>query len=213
MENDLMFYQIGKKIQIVAKVITYAGVALSIIAGLILFGFACNDPDKLKGLFFLAPVAVVVGSLAAWLSAIRLYGFGKLIEDTEAIRNKIDPVDDEAGHDVPPTKTTVSEPASYAYPSHVADYDTPFAKETVNTPVPCAPLKPTSALQEAMFFVNRNYHIKIDFSDDIKTLKEKIMGIEYVDEFSERFKHRVANAITVDEVWTIINRHYVLLKR
>lgn len=48
--------------------------------------------DDLWYLIFLAPIAVVVGCIMAWLSVITLYGFGKIIEDVEAIRNQKPPI-------------------------------------------------------------------------------------------------------------------------
>ena len=87
-----MFDDIGEKIQKVAKIIAWTNIVLSIIGGIVLFFCAFIDIEYLWYLAFLAPVAVALGCIMAWLSAITLYGFGKLIEDVEAIRNKKPPV-------------------------------------------------------------------------------------------------------------------------
>ena len=163
-----MFYDIGKKIQTVARVITYIGIALSIIAGLILFGFACNNPEKLKGLFFLAPVAVVVGGLSAWLSSICLYGFGKLIEDTEEIRNNMEGCSE---NDSSLQRGFRSEPAPHTYSTRSVDRDSQLiAQENAST---YAPTNPTYSLEEAVIFLERKYNVQLDLSDDIVALKEK----------------------------------------
>ncbi len=90
--DSLMFDDIGIKIQKVAKIIAWTDIVLSIIGGIVLFFYAFNDIEYLWYLIFLAPIAVVIGCIMAWLSVITLYGFGKLIEDVEAIRNKKPPI-------------------------------------------------------------------------------------------------------------------------
>ena len=90
--NSIMFDDIGVKIQKIAKVIAWFNIVVSIIGGIVMFFCAFIDIEYLWYLIFLAPVAVVVGCIMAWLSVITLYGFGKLIEDVEAIRNKKPPV-------------------------------------------------------------------------------------------------------------------------
>ncbi|MBO5798032.1 MAG: hypothetical protein J6R77_06790, partial [Clostridia bacterium] len=90
--NFLDFYAYVIKIQKVAKVIAWTEIVLSIIGGVALFFCAFIDFKYLWCLIFLAPIAVVLGCIMAWLSVITLYGFGKLIEDVEAIRNEKSPI-------------------------------------------------------------------------------------------------------------------------
>ena len=80
-------------------------------------------------------------------------------------------------------------------------------------PTSQAPLEPTSKFCEAVTFLNQWYDIQIDPSDDIETLKEKIAEIDSDDKSSQIFKNRVANASSIDEVRSIVNMHYVVLKK
>ena len=205
-----MFYEIGKKIQTVARIATYIGITLSIIAGLVLFGFACNDPDKLKGLFFLAPVAVVVGSLSAWLSSICLYGFGKLIEDTEAIRGKLEDFPEYSPFFERRFQSAPTAPHTNAPDDTNRNASPTVQQENTSSTNPYAPTASDSPLYEAMLFLNQKYNIQIDLSDDIIALKEKIMEIEYVDALTERFKYKVAHEFSEEKIWALIKKHYVL---
>ena len=81
-----MFDNIGKKIQIVAKVTMFVDAGLSILGGIVMFFSAFVDIEMWP-LIFLAPIVTVIGCLMAWVSVLTLYGFGKLIEDVEVIRN------------------------------------------------------------------------------------------------------------------------------
>ena len=90
--NSIMFDDIGIKIQKVAKAIAWFDIVVSIIGGIVMFFCAFIDIENLWYLMFLTPIAVVVGCIMAWLSVIALYGFGKLIEDVGAIRNKKPPI-------------------------------------------------------------------------------------------------------------------------
>lgn len=89
--NRIMFDDIGKKIQKAAQIVAWSNIAISIVGGVVLFFFAFIDTD-LWYLIFLAPIAAAFGCIMAWLSVITVYGFGKLIEDVEAIRNKKPPI-------------------------------------------------------------------------------------------------------------------------
>ena len=89
--NSIMFDNIGVKIQKVAKIITWVNIVISIIGGIALF-FCGILIDEMLWLILLAPIEVLLGCVMAWLSTIILYGFGKLIEDVEAIRNKKPPI-------------------------------------------------------------------------------------------------------------------------
>lgn len=92
--NNIMFSNIGKKIQRVAVVTVWVEIITSIICGIIIFflGLIWGISDDASYLWYalLAPVTVVLACVMAWLSVIVLYGFGKLIEDVEATRNRLD---------------------------------------------------------------------------------------------------------------------------
>lgn len=89
--NSIMFDDIGMKIQKAAKIVAWSNIVMSIVGGIVLFFFAFFDTD-LWYLIFLAPIAAAFGCVMAWLSVITVYGFGKLIDDVEAIRNQKPPV-------------------------------------------------------------------------------------------------------------------------
>ena len=66
-----MFDNIGGKIKTVATAFTFIGIAVSLIAGLVLFGFEKVGSGILVILF---------GSLFSWLGSLTWYGFGEIIE-------------------------------------------------------------------------------------------------------------------------------------
>ena len=86
--NSIMFDDIGVKIQKVAKAIAQTDIVLSIISGVVLFFCAFIAIDDLWYLIFLAPIAVVVGCIMAWLSVIT---YSKPIEkqNCSAVHKKV----------------------------------------------------------------------------------------------------------------------------
>lgn len=84
--NNTMFDNIGVKIQMVAKTVAWIEIILSVITGIVMFFYGVANFEY-SGLYVLVgPVVGITGCIAAWLSAILLYGFGKLIEDVGEIR-------------------------------------------------------------------------------------------------------------------------------
>ncbi len=66
-----MFDNIGKKIKILAVVITWIGIAICVFIGIGLFSLHNNT----------AGVAVILaGSLLSWLLSFVLYGFGEIVD-------------------------------------------------------------------------------------------------------------------------------------
>ena len=86
--NSIMFDDVGIKIQKNAKVIAWVNIVTSIIGGIAMFFCAFINIEDLWWLILLSPLMVALGCMVAWLSTITLYGFGKLIDDVEAIRYK-----------------------------------------------------------------------------------------------------------------------------
>lgn len=78
---DKLYTNIGKKIQTWAKWIFIVEAIGAIITGI---GMLIEDED----LILVALLIVILGPIVAWVSSWLMYGFGKLIEDVEAIRNK-----------------------------------------------------------------------------------------------------------------------------
>ena len=79
-----MFDNIGKKIKILAYVLTWVGIIASVITGIAMM----NSFDSIVKTIGL--VVLIVGSLLSWTSSFIIYGFGQLIENTDIIagRNK-----------------------------------------------------------------------------------------------------------------------------
>ena len=89
-----MFKNVGKKIQIVAKVACYIGIIVTVLLGIFCFVIgtaSTNDTEKMQ-LFISGGLLIVCGPLLNWLSSLTMVGFGKLIEDQEETRNTLDDV-------------------------------------------------------------------------------------------------------------------------
>ena len=71
-----MFDNIGAKIRGLAKVISVLGIFASIVIGL--FTVVVADVAGI--------IVIIVGMIASWCAGFFIYGFGQLIEDTQAIR-------------------------------------------------------------------------------------------------------------------------------
>lgn len=78
-----MYNNIGGKIKVLAKVIAYIGIGISIIYGLILMvsiSWLRSGMGSIPGL-----LVILLGSLGSWIGSFILYGFGELIENTARI--------------------------------------------------------------------------------------------------------------------------------
>ena len=104
-----MFNNIGAKIKGLAKVLTWLGIIVSVIAGFtVIFSgnllsgvlgslnsyggynsYGYNAPRGVSGGMVAAGIAVMVfGSLFAWIGSFLLYGFGHLIENSDKIASR-----------------------------------------------------------------------------------------------------------------------------
>jgi hypothetical protein len=95
---EIMFEDIGRKIMMLAKVVCWLGIIVSVIGSFVLFA---NDAA-------LIGFAVMIGgSLGSWISSMFIYGFGQLTENTDRLGSisivKYVPV-------VPPTTCTNNDP-------------------------------------------------------------------------------------------------------
>ena len=91
-----MFNNIGGKIKVLAKILCGVGIALSIIAGVIMMvsGNVTVNYNAYNSYSAPAPVngvvagliTIVVGSLLSWVGSFFAYGFGQLIENTDRIK-------------------------------------------------------------------------------------------------------------------------------
>ncbi|MBQ2774291.1 MAG: hypothetical protein IJF40_00170 [Clostridia bacterium] len=73
-----MFDNIGIKIKSAAKAFAWIGIIASSIAGF--FVMFSNGDTPLPGILI-----IIIGCLGSWLSALTLYGFGQLIENSDIL--------------------------------------------------------------------------------------------------------------------------------
>lgn len=81
---DKMFDDIGTKIQRLSKVFFALCVLASVIGAIAMFIYMLDEEGFLVGLVCSIPI-LILGSLLSWLLTTPLYGFGKLIENTDIL--------------------------------------------------------------------------------------------------------------------------------
>jgi len=84
-----MFSNVGNKIKVLAKVLTWVGIIFSLIIGiaLILTGIVSGGSEGTAS-FASGITIIIIGPVSSWLSALCLYGFGELIvKATEIAKN------------------------------------------------------------------------------------------------------------------------------
>ena len=85
-EVSSMFSNIGNKLKTAAKILLWAGIAVSAIGGIAMIAsgsaFRSVNPMILPGL-----ITMIGGALLAWISALGLYGFGELVENSDIRTN------------------------------------------------------------------------------------------------------------------------------
>ena len=81
---DEMFDDIGEKIQRLSKVFFALCVLASVIGAIAMFIYMLDEEGLMVGLVYSVPI-LIFGSMIAWLLTVPLYGFGKLIENTDIL--------------------------------------------------------------------------------------------------------------------------------
>ena len=81
-----MFENIGKKIKTLAKVLCWIGIVLSVISGVAAI-IAANGQANGGAIVLGGVLTIVLGVLLSWIGSFFTYGFGQLIENTDAIRS------------------------------------------------------------------------------------------------------------------------------
>lgn len=76
-----MFYNIGKRIKAVSQIFCYVGITLAVLLGVILLAIK---------MVFLGILVALLGSILSWLSSLFPYGFGQLIENSDAQRRMLE---------------------------------------------------------------------------------------------------------------------------
>ena len=75
-----MFTNIGKKIKTLAAVICWLGIIVSVAAAVSRFS---SRYGQASGILLL-----LIGPLTSWLASLTMYGFGQLVENSDAIREQ-----------------------------------------------------------------------------------------------------------------------------
>ena len=78
--ENLLFGSIGKKIKLIALALCTIGIVMSIFVAINLFS---NNNGGL------GVVVIIFGSIGSWLSSSFIYGFGKLIENSNNIYKEL----------------------------------------------------------------------------------------------------------------------------
>ena len=90
-----MFENIGGKIKVLAQVVCWIGIVVSVIYGLTII--KTEYITELKALGF---AVMVLGSVLSWIGSFLLYGFGELIEKVTVIAEKMEPKKEGSANDV-----------------------------------------------------------------------------------------------------------------
>ena len=76
-----MFTNIGKKIKVLAIVLTVIGILAYVIIGVIIIANSRHNDE----LVVIGIAIMIIGSLMSWLSSFILYGFGQLIDNSDIL--------------------------------------------------------------------------------------------------------------------------------
>ena len=90
-----MFENIGGKIKVLAQVVCWIGIVVSVIYGIKII--QTEYATEMKALGF---AVAVLGSVLSWIGSFLLYGFGELIEKVTVIAEKMDPKKEGTANDV-----------------------------------------------------------------------------------------------------------------
>ena len=81
-----MFEDIGRKIRTLAEVLCWIGIISSVIGGIILIAKGASLSDGGAPMVIIGIAVMIIGPLLSWVSSFVLYGFGQLIDNTDAIK-------------------------------------------------------------------------------------------------------------------------------
>ena len=90
-----MFNNIGGKIKLLAKILCWVGIVLSVITGVAILASGNTAYVTINGEYTTVsnvPTGIsiiVVGCLLSWIGSFFTYGFGQLIENSDIIRNEM----------------------------------------------------------------------------------------------------------------------------
>ncbi len=90
-----MYHRVGQKIMGIAAALTTVGIIISFLLGLVfMFVFAFAEKPALGFVLFIATIAL--GTLLSWLSSVLLYGFGRLVDNSDRLVSMVDDMQKES---------------------------------------------------------------------------------------------------------------------
>jgi hypothetical protein len=116
-----MWYDIGGKIKILAKIVFWVGIVGSIIIGLV---YSLEHQSD-HFLIFVGVVLIFVGIFISLVSSWLIYGFGELIEKTAEIAYNIKIANDTTRQIAENTSKTVFTGSQPAAPSYMPSNELP----------------------------------------------------------------------------------------
>ncbi len=81
-----MFKNIGFKIMTLAEILCWIGIVISVVLGIYQISTGINTSSEL--LIVYGVLIIIFGTLFSWIGSFLLYGFGRLIENTDIIANR-----------------------------------------------------------------------------------------------------------------------------
>ena len=82
-----MFNNIGRKIKNCAEAITWIGIIICILVGLVYIVLGIEN--EANEMIVSGILVILVGSLSSWIGSFLLYGFGQLIENSDIIAKSL----------------------------------------------------------------------------------------------------------------------------
>lgn len=84
-----MFKNIGKKIMCLATIICWAGIILTLSAGIFFIFWGINLGNSVGNVTIIRGIGfVILGPVSSWISSFVLYGFGRLVENSDIIARR-----------------------------------------------------------------------------------------------------------------------------
>ena len=81
-----MFKNIGMKIMSLAEILCWIGIFFSIGAGIVAIWFGFKSENVF--LFICGIAGAILGPIVSWVNAFVLYGFGRLIDNSDIIAGR-----------------------------------------------------------------------------------------------------------------------------
>lgn len=77
-----MFTNLGGKLMMMAKILCWLGIVVSVIAGIVMLANSRGD----GALIFTGILTMVIGVLVSWIGSWAMYGLGEVVKEAEQLR-------------------------------------------------------------------------------------------------------------------------------